>query len=168
MRMSEQEFRLLLQRSPATVSRKCLEQLAPKPKKSAKYRNHKVYVYADGYVSVDEKAPEHGKLTDVFDSVKEYNRWHELLLMERGRGITQLRRQVELLIQPAQVSAEGIKLRKIAYKADFVYTTSLGVTIVEDVKPFDTNQKKYRTTKDFNIKWKLLQAKYPEYSFRLY
>jgi hypothetical protein len=42
------------------------------------------------------------------------------------------------------------------------------VYVVEDVKPFDNVLQKHRLTKDFVLKWKLLQAKYPAYRFRIY
>lgn len=43
-----------------------------------------------------------------------------------------------------------------------------GVRVIEDVKAFDKKTQKFRTTETFNIKWKLLQAKYPNYKFRLF
>ena len=62
---------------------------------------------------------------------------------------------------------ENVTLKEIAYKADFVYNDAHG-EVVEDVKPFDTATQQYKTTKDFALKWKLLQAKYRDIHFRIY
>ena len=61
----------------------------------------------------------------------------------------------------------GQKVSGITYKADAVYVRD-GKRVVEDVKPFDTTTQTYRTTKDFNLKWKLLKAEYPTWSFEIY
>lgn len=135
-------------------------------KKPAKYRNKKVYVYADGWVSSGEKAAGHGKPAMVFDSVKEYSRWQMLRIMERGGKISGLERQVPFVIQEATV-VNGKKLNSIVYVADFTYIEN-GKSCVEDVKPFDEKTHRYKVTKDFSLKWKLLQAKYLDRDFRLY
>lgn len=44
-----------------------------------------------------------------------------------------------------------------SYRADFFYIDEHGATVVEDVKGYDENKKKFRTIKDFEIKWKLLK-----------
>lgn len=163
MRLSEKEFQSLLS--------KCPQLAAQLPGKSGshplKYRNVKVYVYSDGYVTYGEKDPAHGKPVDVFDSTKEYNRWNELLLLEKAGKISNLSKQTKLIIQPATKS-NGNLIREIAYKADFVYNDAQGHTVVEDVKPFDAKTQKHKTTKDFRIKWKLLQVKYPAFLFTIY
>ena len=43
-----------------------------------------------------------------------------------------------------------------------------GETIVEDVKGQDKKTGKLQMTEAFRLKWKLLQAKYPQYKFELY
>ena len=68
----------------------------------------------------------------VFDSVKEYQRWGELRILERAGRISNLRRQVKYELIPKQ---EGE--RACNYVADFVYTEN-GKTVVEDVKGFKT------------------------------
>lgn len=65
-----------------------------------------------------------------FDSIKEHRRWCELKLLERAGKIKNLERQVEFELIPA-ISG----LRKIIYRADFVYTEN-GKRVVEDVKGF--------------------------------
>lgn len=106
-----------------------------------KYRNTKVTV--DGV---------------TYDSKKEYRRFCELLLMEKSGEITDLRRQVEFELIPAQREPDtigkrgGIKKgklieRKCSYRADFVYKEN-GKTVVEDTKGM--------RTKDYIIKRKLL------------
>ena len=100
----------------------------------AKYRNNKV-VFEDG---------------STFDSMKEANRWCELKLLYRGKGITELERQVRFELVPAQYDKHGKLLeRSISYVADFVYIDmKTGERIVEDTKGLKT--------KDYIIKRKLM------------
>lgn len=81
-----------------------------------------------------------------FDSVKEYNRWCELKLLERAGKIRNLKRQDKFVLIPAQheddtVGARGgvkrgkLLEREISYVADFTYTQN-GDTVVEDVKGY--------------------------------
>lgn len=101
----------------------------------------------------------------VFDSHKEARRWQELLLLQKAGEITELRRQVEYELIPAQYETyerygkdgkrlkDGVRLleRKVTYVADFVYTiTETGENIVEDAKGV--------RTKDYIIKRKLMLA----------
>lgn len=95
------------------------------------------------------------------DSQKEARRWCELRLLERAGKITDLRRQVEFELIPAQYEsyeryskkggklADGMRLveRKCSYVADFVYIEN-GVKVVEDTKGVKT--------KDYIIKRKLM------------
>lgn len=102
----------------------------------------------------------------VFDSLLEYRRWRELLLLERAGKIQDLQRQVSFELIPAQYEEiptgeyyvrgekkgqEKVKRvcveQSVCYVADFVYTEG-GKQIVEDTKGFET--------KDFIIKRKLL------------
>ena len=53
---------------------------------------------------------------------------------------------------------KGENIRAIIYKADFQYIEN-GKTIVEDVKGMET--------KDFKLKKKILEYKYPDIDFRL-
>lgn len=103
-----------------------------------KYRNRKVTM--DGI---------------TFDSVREYNRWRELQLLERGGVISELERQKEYVLIPAQYEtiAEDGRNKRVCveractYKADFVYRQD-GKLIVEDSKGLKT--------KDYIIKRKLM------------
>ena len=94
----------------------------------------------------------------TFDSQKEYRRFCELSLLEKAGAITDLKRQVEYVLIPAQrepdkVGVRGGKIKgktveqKCSYVADFVYTED-GKTVVEDTKGFKT--------KDYIIKRKLM------------
>lgn len=109
-----------------------------------------------------------------FDSQDEWARF--LFLQERAkRGeISDLRRQVEYQLLPAQKKAVEVKLktktkivertveRAVSYVADFVYQRN-GQTVVEDVKGeektyFKNGKKKTFSTQtaDFKIKKKLM------------
>ena len=137
-----------------------------KPKRNRKYKNEKVFVYADGFIS-NIPAVDHGELTEVFDSSKEHRRCQELRLLQKCGVISDLKTQDVLVIQPAFTAADGEKYRAITYRADFTYTQD-GKQVVEDVKGYDEKHGKYLTTEAFNLKWKLLKAKYPDKIFKLY
>ena len=99
---------------------------------------------------------------ETFDSVKEYNRWCELKLLERAGLITGLKRQVKFELIPAQREKVWNKKkncfelgkvveRECAYYADFVYRgMDTCRIVVEDVKSPATR------TKDYVIKRKLM------------
>lgn len=83
-----------------------------------------------------------------FDSIKEFRRWQDLLLLEDAGEITNLRRQVKYILIPAQreketVTPRGRQIpgkvieRECFYVADFVYDQD-GQTVVEDTKGFKT------------------------------
>lgn len=86
----------------------------------------------------------------VFDSQKEAYRWCELQMLERGKAIRDLQRQVPYQLIPAQRDENGQLIeRAVNYIADFVYTDCrTGKTIVEDTKGMKT--------KDYIIKRKLM------------
>lgn len=98
----------------------------------------------------------------TFDSLKEYRRFCELTLLEKAGEITDLQRQVEFELIPAQREPDtigkrgGIKKGKVieqkcSYIADFVYNEN-GKPVVEDTKGFKT--------KDYIIKRKLMLCVY--------
>lgn len=93
---------------------------------------------------------------DTFDSMKEYRRYTELLLLERAGAIQDLRRQVPFELIPAQYEdiytgeyyKRGDRMgepkmkrvcveKAVTYYADFVYVRG-GETVVEDTKGFKT------------------------------
>lgn len=103
----------------------------------------------------------------VHDSVKEAQRWGELLLLERAGKIIDLSRQVPFELIPAQYETyerygktgqrlkDGRRLieKAVVYRADFVYTDAETVeTIVEDTKGVKT--------KDYIIKRKMMLYRY--------
>lgn len=90
----------------------------------------------------------------TFDSRKEYNRYCELLLLERGGYISDLKLQVKYVVIPAQKDESGKVLeRECSYIADFVYFDQKAQrTVVEDAKGFKT--------KDYIIKRKLMLERY--------
>ena len=94
----------------------------------------------------------------TFDSVKEYKRYTELLLLEKAGAIQDLKRQVEFVLISAQREPDTVGKRggiikgkvieqKCSYVADFVYTEN-GKTVVEDTKGF--------RTKDYILKRKMM------------
>ena len=96
---------------------------------------------------------------ETFDSTKEYRRFSELKLLQRGKRISDLQRQVKFVLIPTQREPDeigvrgGVKKGKIieqecSYIADFVYVNDKGETVVEDTKGFKT--------KDYIIKRKLM------------
>ena len=76
---------------------------------------------------------------ETFDSVKEYRRFCELLLLEKGGVISDLQRQVKYVLIPSQKEGKKTIERECSYRADFVYTDNeTGETVVEDVKGMRT------------------------------
>ena len=76
---------------------------------------------------------------ETFDSVKEYHRWIELCLLEKGGVISDLQRQVKYVLIPSQKEGKKTIERECSYRADFVYTDNeTGETVVEDVKGMRT------------------------------
>lgn len=105
----------------------------------------------------------HAKKTEyngvTYDSKKEAKRAEELDLLVETHEITNLQRQVPFELQPAFKNNENKAVRAITYIADFVYQQN-GKTIVEDVKGVKT--------KEYMLKKKMFQYKYPEYTFKEY
>lgn len=175
--MTEREFAVLIEKNPHLRVRTSLngkavsasELLKGSPREAApKYRNIRLYQYEDGLVNEKSDLTGHGKITDVFDSTKEYIRWTELQLLQKAGKIRDLKRQEIFCIQEA-FTYKGKRERAIDYKADFTYKRcDADEIVVEDVKAFDSNDQRYRSTKDFNLKWKLLKAKYPQHSFEIF
>lgn len=99
----------------------------------------------------------------IFDSEAEYNRYLHLKHLEDIGVISQLQRQVEYEIIPAQYENVEIKLktktkikskiveRPITYKCDFQYLDHNGELVVEDVKSNYT-----RKETDYILKRKML------------
>lgn len=75
-----------------------------------------------------------------FDSLHEANRYMELQLLERGKAIRDLRRQVKYELVPTIRHNGKVIQRAINYYADFVYIDSrTGNTVVEDAKGYKTD-----------------------------
>ena len=92
------------------------------------------------------KAPKYGNkiitTTDgKFDSKLEYCRWCELLVLERAKKITNLKRQVKFVL--IDKSKHG---REISYMADFTYMVG-DKLVVEDTKSTATKTRLYRLKK---------------------
>lgn len=136
-----------------------------KKKKAPKYLNHKVYVYQNGIGKKGETSL--GELVEIYDSVAEYNRGVELLILQKAGIVSNLERQVRMLVQEG-FTYHNEKIRPIYYVADFRYINKDGCTVIEDVKAFDKKKKKFRTTADFDLKWKLLKHRYPDIVFHLH
>lgn len=86
---------------------------------------------------------------EKWDSIKEYQRWVELCILEQGSLISELRRQVKFVLIPSQKIDGKVVERECSYYADFVYKDNeTGQTVVEDTKGIKT--------KDYIIKRKLM------------
>lgn len=172
MRLSEKEFAKIMSNKSLSVQvmskKNNLSDTKEQSKaKDPKYKNRKVFVYDNGLTSEDVSSYGEFKIVAVFDSVKEYHRSRELQIMEKNGKISSLERQVPMMIQH-EFYYNDKKIAPIIYMADFRYIDQNGKTVVEDVKPYDEKTGKYRLTKDFRIKWKLLEAKYPDILFEIY
>jgi hypothetical protein len=92
-----------------------------------------------------------------FDSKKEAARYMTLKTLERVGKISDLQLQPSFDLIDTMYHEERT-LRKIVYKADFMYKIGKDV-IVEDAKG--------KETKVFKIKMRLFLAKYPQYVFKI-
>ena len=86
----------------------------------------------------------------VFDSKYEAERWKELCLLARADHINNLKRQVPYILHAAGKNEQQIKVG--TYKADFVYETKDGCTVVEDTKGVETAMFKWKK-KHFDIEY---------------
>lgn len=91
----------------------------------------------------------------VFDSKKEANRYVTLRNLEQAGIIGSLILQCKIILVEG-FTYKGEKVKAITYTADFVYVKD-GKTHVEDVKSIVTAK-----TKDFRIRWRLLQHLYKD------
>ena len=86
---------------------------------------------------------------EKWDSIKEYQRWVELCILEQGSLISDLKRQVKYVLIPSQRIDGKVVERECSYYADFVYKDNeTGQIVVEDTKGIKT--------KDYIIKRKLM------------
>ncbi|WP_394794853.1 DUF1064 domain-containing protein [Armatimonas sp.] len=114
---------------PDNVDRIPASALAGKVSAGAKYGNRKT---------------EQGGI--LFDSALEAYRWQELCIMQAGRLISELRRQVAY-----ELVVEGVRI--CAYRADFVYVEATsGQVVVEDAKGHATGE--------YRLKKRLMKALY--------
>lgn len=90
----------------------------------------------------------------VFDSKKEYQRWLELVEMQKKGDINNLQRQVRFILLPKQQGE-----RAVTYVADHVYLYG-DILVVEDVKSKYTKKQA-----DYILKRKLFKFMYCNKNF---
>lgn len=97
----------------------------------------------------------------TYDSKKEKKRALELELMQKNGKISELKRQVKFILQDSfklidKSKKSGFKtILAIRYIADFTYFDCVkNCFVIEDVKGY--------RTRDFNIKWKMLEYLHKE------
>ena len=93
----------------------------------------------------------------VFASMKEAARYQELVLLKAGGKISSLRLQPKYELQPSFRNNKGVVIRSITYIGDFEYMED-DKRVVEDVKGY--------ATKDYRLKKKMFEYKYPSIEFR--
>ena len=89
----------------------------------------------------------HNRKKNGFDSVKEFNRYRDLMLLQKAGKISGLSRQIRFDLLPPQYDGDKCVLRGCYYVADFTYWEN-GNFIVEDCKGYKTP--------DYVIKKKLM------------
>ena len=80
----------------------------------------------------------------TFDSVKEYRRFCELLLLEKAGAITGLECQTPFELIPTQRINGKVVERACTYKADFTYYLPDKTWVVEDTKGYKTPEYKIK------------------------
>lgn len=102
------------------------------------------------------------KITELdgmkFDSLAEANYYMELKYLKRAGVIKCFCRQPKFILEKA-FAKNGKRFCAITYTADFMVTHPDNRVDVIDVKGV--------LTKEFRIKWKLFEKRYPEYSLQL-
>jgi hypothetical protein len=89
----------------------------------------------------------------VFPSKMQAARYADLLLMERGNAISDLKREVRFTLQ-VPFEYRGKHVRAIEYVADFTYRDiATGFPVVEEVKGFETE--------GWKLKKKMFMFRYP-------
>lgn len=95
----------------------------------------------------------------VFASKAEAKRYAELLLLVRAKRIRDLECQPRFCVLQGFTDLNGTKYRPVVYVGDFRYTDDRGVTVVEDVKGFETAV--------FKLKEKMFRHVFPDIDFRV-
>lgn len=107
----------------------------------------------------------------TWDSIKEYQRYRELLLLERGNLISNIEVHPKFVLQEGfrdwrageTLQGKPGKVQAITYSADFSYwDRKKQKTVVEDVKSTITAK-----NKEFRIKRALFLYKYQDCDFRI-
>jgi hypothetical protein len=88
-----------------------------------------------------------------FDSKREADRYNQLKLLKQASVIADFECHPKFELQPA-FTKNGTRYQAITYTADFLVTYPNGRQEVEDVKGV--------LTRDFQIRRKLFEAKYPD------
>lgn len=97
----------------------------------------------------------HGR---TFASKAEASRYLHLVMLERAGEIADIELQVEYLLVPAHVLADGTKVRAVRYYADFRYLDlRTNKRVVEDVKGCKTQA--------YIVKRAVLLWRYPDINF---
>lgn len=125
-----------IEKLPARYQKQINEQLN-RGKKKSKYNNTKI---------------KYGEIE--IDSEKEYNRLLYLKNLLNKGEISDLKLQHHFHLQEAYVDADGKKVKKIEYIADFTYTNKDGEFVVEDVKSEHT-----RKLANYSLKKRLMANK---------
>lgn len=92
-----------------------------------------------------------------FDSKKEADYFAQLLFLKNAGKIERIELQKDFTLQEAYTTEKGERIKAIRYRADFV------VYYIDHVEVVDV--KGYKT-KEYNLKKKLLLAKYPDINFK--
>ena len=121
----------------AQAARKLAEQKEPGKKKRAKYKSEKCEVAGI-----------------VFDSRKEAGRFIQLKDMLRRGEIRDLKLQHTFVLQEPYMTAEGEKVGRIEYRADFTYYDREENFVIEDVKSHAT-----KNIERYKLKKKMMAAK---------
>lgn len=93
-----------------------------------------------------------------FDSLKEANHYCELKMLRMAGIVKDFDIQVKFELQPKFTNSKGKNICAINYVADFVVAYPDGHIEVVDVKGF--------RTKDYELKKKMFEFKYPRYIFK--
>lgn len=123
-------------------------------------RNPDLRIYGDGITTKDDSVFSHPKPPKYHAEITYYNghRYHSKKEAEHAEDN-------DLRLKAGELSWWGSQIQfplpgGITYIADFVETSKGGVHVIE-IKPFDKKLQKFRYTKEYKLKRRLLKERYP-------
>lgn len=116
---------------------------------------HNLWVYMNKYRNKEKNCYQ----DHLHASIKEAGHCNVLTAMKQSGEILDYAVEPKITLQEAFMGWDGKMVRAITFKPDFVVYGD-GYTEYQDVKAIDRKTGKPRMTEAFQLRWKMLQAKF--------